>query len=119
VTTAKDPAQYYPGLADACRRAYHATIDAIRDAARECGYAIGVHGSLARDIDLIAAPWTEDAVSPADLAEIVRATVAKVGGMGFVSRNDPAEKPHGRLCWSIHLRDGPYLDLSVMPRLPA
>jgi len=30
---------------------------------RDCGYAIAPHGSLARDLDVIAVPWTEDAVS--------------------------------------------------------
>lgn len=29
---------------------------------RGCGYAIGLHGSMKRDVDLIAAPWTDDAM---------------------------------------------------------
>lgn len=30
--------------------------------AREVGYAVGLHGSLRRDVDLIAAPWTDEVV---------------------------------------------------------
>lgn len=39
-------------------------IKLIWKLAREVGYAVGVHGSLKRDMDLIAVPWVEDAVSP-------------------------------------------------------
>ena len=38
-------------------------ITKIRQIARKHGWAIGVHGSLKRDIDLIAVPWTWEAVS--------------------------------------------------------
>ena len=44
-------------------------IDRVRALAREVGYAIGVHGSLERDVDLIAVPWVEEAVGPEALAE--------------------------------------------------
>ena len=33
-------------------------INRIRKLAREVGYAVCVHGSLKRDFDLIAVPWT-------------------------------------------------------------
>lgn len=113
---------YERRVADRCRRLYRLTIDAIRDAARKNGYAVGVHGSLARDIDLIAVPWSEDAVSATELAEAVRAAAAKANplGVAFVSQSDtqpcPRAKPHGRLCWAFQLGGGPYIDLSVMPR---
>ena len=96
-------------------------IPIVRRVAREHGYAIGVHGSLARDIDLIAVPWTLEA-SPRE--ELVHAIVSAVGGYirnellgsdGTIMRN-PEAKPHGRLAWSIHVAGGTYLDLSVMPR---
>jgi hypothetical protein len=47
----------------------------IRKIAEAHGYAIGLHGSMMRDFDLIAAPWIEDA-SPAEvLVEKIRAAV--------------------------------------------
>lgn len=119
--TGKRLDRYYPGLAETCRRAYRLTIDAIRDAAKAHGYAIGVHGSLSRDIDLIACPWTVDAAPAADLAEAVRAAAAGAipGGNCWSMQGDPKPKPHGRLCWSFHFAAGGYLDLSVMPRVHA
>lgn len=112
--------QYYPGLAAACLKAYRLTIDAVREAARTKGYCLAVHGSLARDIDLVAVPWTEEAASAEELAEAVRAAAEKANplGVAFVAGDDscPRAKPHGRLAWSFHLGAGPFIDLSVMPR---
>jgi hypothetical protein len=102
--------------------AFEEHIGTIRRVAREHGYAIGVHGSLARDIDLIAAPWIEEC-APAEV--LVRAIAAAVDGVidnlpGNETAGDakrfPVAKPHGRLAWSIQLGGGPYIDLSVMPR---
>lgn len=77
------------------------------------GYALALHGSLQRDLDLIAVPWTEQAVPPDEL-------VSSLCGIFDVEPNhpigSPQVRPHGRLSWSIPLWWGAYLDLSVMPR---
>lgn len=104
----------WPGCEAQCFAAYCRIIDAVRAAAERCGYAIAVHGSVARDIDLIAAPWTDSAVSAGELALCIAGVSS-----GFIDAEDakaPIRKPHGRLCWRIHLGGGPYIDLSVMPR---
>lgn len=98
-------------------------IDRIRTIARECGYAIGVHGSEARDLDLIAAPWAVEAVSAQDLVDAIcgalglRERAANVYPDSTIMPN-PEPKPWGRLGWSL---DGcppqwEYVDLSVAPR---
>jgi hypothetical protein len=107
---------------------YERLIGPIREKARELGYAVGVHGTLKRDIDLIAVPWTRDAVPPASsrrpsatwpgrstAASPTRRGSRTAGGSGPAAR---PSKPHGRLCWTYHLGGGPYIDLSVMPRWP-
>ena len=33
--------------------------------------------------------------------------------------HNPQAKPHGRLCWSIQLGGGAYIDLAVMPLVKA
>ena len=89
------------------------SIDKIRELAREVGYAIGVHGSLERDLDLIAAPWTDSAVGNAELINhIAKGMDARV--------IDLERKPLGRYAASIQL-DGWFklIDLSVCPRLPS
>ena len=100
-------------------------VEELRTVARELGYAIGTHGSMVRDIDLIAVPWTNEAVSAAELAEALRKRTQELCSAAFLSdleRDEfflcgcPGLKPHGRLTWSFHVGGGPYLDLSVMPR---
>jgi len=111
--------------------AYCSLYPALCDVARDHGYALAVHGTLSRDMDLLAVAWTEEAVDPIDLVKaIVKAVDGQMGMAGRskgdgtfeeVSTWDPAEKPHGRLAWSICLRDfawngtHPFIDLSVIP----
>lgn len=84
--------------------------------ARELGYALALHGSLQRDLDLIAIPWTEDAASPTDL---VIALCVEFDVSPNHSIDAPNKMPHGRIGWSIPLWWGAYIDLSVMPLAPA
>lgn len=91
----------------------------IREVARALGYAIAVHGSLARDIDLVAIPWTEEAHDGETLAQAVAGAAAATGDgwAGVGGAFAPKPKPHGRTAWTIHLEGGTYIDLSVTPRL--
>jgi hypothetical protein len=84
-------------------------------AARGCGYALAVHGSKCRDIDLLAVPWVSDAQEP-DL--LVRRLVGVLAGfMGrSVQAGDWSDRPHGRRSATIILPGMcPEIDLSVMP----
>jgi hypothetical protein len=87
----------------------------IVDVAKKYGYAIGLHGSMSRDLDLIAAPWTEEAIC----ADQLISKIAEACG-GFVSADlltvNPEYRPHGRMAYSIQLGRGLYVDISVMPR---
>lgn len=86
-------------------------VDRIRALAREVGYAVGVHGSLERDLDLIAAPWVETAVSPAELAQHIADGLG-----GRVVDFEHQDKPCGRWSCNIHTPDWTkMIDLSVMP----
>jgi hypothetical protein len=105
---------------------YEWLIGPLREKARELGYALAAHGTLVRDIDLIAVPWTRTAVDARTLAQALNDVAAAYnGGTAFRKPDEddayfwagsPGLKPHGRLVWSIHLGGGPYIDLSVMPR---
>lgn len=79
--------------------AYVGLYPFLRDVAKLNGYALGVHGSLANDFDLIAVPWVENAVSAdkliTELAEVVGGEIPEI--------QQPGIKPHGRLAWTVHL----------------
>jgi hypothetical protein len=82
------------------------------------GYALAVHGSLARDFDLIAVPWAET-VAPAEtvLAEVTTIFAVKVVG-------EVEQKNHGRIAYTLRIgwgecaADLSFL-MSVMPGSPA
>lgn len=123
---------------------YKRLIEPLRVVARRLGYALVVHGSMLRDLDLVAVPWVEDGVVPAKtLAKAIQHKARELTGyaepdplearsinpkwfrdglMGYCPMNGRliCGKSHGRRCWAYWLtpdRGGPYIDLSVMPRL--
>jgi hypothetical protein len=98
-------------------------MPALRFVARQCGYALAVHGSLKTDIDLIAVPWRDSAPDAHYVAEQIRLTAERIIGTARMREGDPnpTQKDCGRLAWSFYLQpdgiEGPYIDLSVMPKL--
>lgn len=91
---------------------YFTIYPMLANIARENGYALAVHGSIGRDFDLIATPWTDEAVAPELLIAALRdGSATLVQGTGVATA-----KPHGRLCWNLELGAGAYLDVSVIPR---
>lgn len=76
------------------------------------GYALGVHGSMVRDLDVIAVPWEEGAVSAIQLRDAI---IGEVHGYLLSHEREPKVRPHGRLCWPIYISPEYYIDLSVMP----
>lgn len=94
----------YPAL-------YAITYMRLVPIAREKGYALALHGSMSRDLDLVAIPWADDAADARELAQAIHDSTGGVPGDDWGST-----KLHGRLCFPIHLGGGPYIDLSVMPR---
>lgn len=104
---------------------YAQALPRIRAKAKELGYAIALHGTMTRDLDLLAVPWIEDAADPQTLVEMI---ADELGGfvVGAASHRaeieqssvptGPQQMPHGRLAWNICWGGRPFIDLSVMPR---
>lgn len=92
---------------------YAALYPELAEVARSHGYALAVHGSLARDFDLIAVPWAESVSEPgAVVAELVR-------DFALTLTADATEKPHGRRCYTLSVGFGEcFLDLSFTPSAP-
>lgn len=105
------------------KRATRAFVDAfLQDVmpeltmvARGCGYALAVHGSLARDIDIIAIPWTKQADDADFLLQRLCGCLASKVGRAFAEKAW-TEKAHGRRAKTIILPGMcPEIDFSVMP----
>jgi len=90
----------------------------MRVAAKELGFALAVHGSLNRDVDLIAVPWVEkDVATPDDLLTALIGVCKGVVGRANCHDKEWVIKPHNRLAKVIMVYVGEntaHLDLSVM-----
>lgn len=105
------------------------------EVARSHGYALAIHGTVTADLDLIAVPWTDQAISSEALRQ---ALMDHIGGCGYddllrrqglneehvaqiMARKESRmahtgeAKPHGRIAWNLYLDAGAKVDLSVLP----
>jgi len=97
--------------------------------AREFGYNLVVHGSMNRDLDLIAIPWVDD---PKDEIEMIKAFDMHLRGTRYSDGNEKtgymfSVLPGGRKSYVINLNRGGewnqyddkqyYIDISVTPLL--
>jgi dissimilatory sulfite reductase (desulfoviridin) alpha/beta subunit len=81
---------------------------------QEHGYALAVHGSLARDFDLVAIPWAEKVADPEAVIAAVQATfcVRIIG--------EPTKKNHGRIAHTLSVGFGECaIDLSFIKIAPS
>lgn len=79
--------------------------------ARAHGYALAVHGSLARDFDLIAVPWVPEPSSHRAVIDAILATFAIKE-----HPRPPTLKEHGRVAYTLVVGFGECaVDLSFMP----
>ena len=86
----------------------------IRQVAAECGWAVGIHGSVVHDLDLMAMPWTEQHTTADELAE----RLTELNEPNFrrePEMSQPGEKPNGRIVYTIFM-GGTYIDMNVIDR---
>jgi hypothetical protein len=76
---------------------YLSRLPAIRQAAKDNGYAIGVHGSTRRDFDLIATPWRDGYSDRDTLAKAIQNAACGIVSNSFSWEN----KPCGRIATSF------------------
>lgn len=84
----------YPKLAEICK---------------EHGYALAIHGSLQRDMDLVAIPWTGEAVTPRKLMNAIQKQLA-------VKFEHKSEHLFGRIAYTVSVGFGEcFMDFSFFP----
>lgn len=108
---------------------YSFYYEAIKAIGIEYGYNIVLHGSMNRDLDLIAIPWIEELGDKQKMIELIADTLG-----GFILHDSHRLKPHGREVWVVNINrtikskfngmsteiekhNDPqyYIDISVMP----
>jgi hypothetical protein len=92
---------------------YCALYPELTEIARKHGYALSVHGSLARDFDIVCIPWVESPSTPDTVVNEMATTFS------FKVIGEPGKKPHGRIAYTLSIGFGEcFLDLSFMPLIP-
>lgn len=82
----------------------------IRRVASEGGWAIGVHGSITNDLDLMAMPWIENHITADELAERIQEVVDNQGRKYVKTEG---EKPNNRVVYTI-FAGNTYIDMNVI-----
>lgn len=130
-------------MKDPTRAPFYACLyHGLCDIARKHGYALCIHGSVTRDLDIVAVPWTNEAVDAIVLKDALMKHIGACDYEGLITKQLPdrpdlvkqivdnehartdkdphdsdgaAIKPHGRRSWNLYMDFGSKVDLSVMP----
>ena len=92
--------------------AYIALLPALTKAADQCGYAIGVRGSIAHAMELIAAPWATEASDGQSLL----IAMAEAIGQDAACLFGPVQMPLGRTAYVINVTPDVQICVNVAPR---
>jgi hypothetical protein len=96
---------------------FELALAVARQAAPRYGYELGLHGSGQPELDLIAAPWADNAIPGDMLAERILVALLHDFRYAYVGWEDD-RKPHGRVVYTIRLTRDLIVNLSVLPRRP-
>lgn len=108
---------------------YSVCLESLQKIARDMGYNLIIHGSMNRDMDLVAIPWIDNPKSHAELLQ----SFCEYLGVPYLTNtnNEPCHfsiLPGGRSSYIINLNRGGskyngyldeqyYLDISITPLL--
>ena len=97
------------------RASFYASIwNDLRNAAMDCGWALGLHGSLNSDMDIMAMPWVEGAKSVDEMIEHLINTCFSNNPFNDISKTPHTDKPNNRVVYTIHIYKDFYLDINVI-----
>lgn len=93
---------------------YAALYSGLCEVARSHGYALAIHGSVSRDLDLIAVPWIDNADSVIALIAGLAKRVGICSDSESIKIDGPEDKPCGRQAWKLQIDHGLSIDLSII-----
>lgn len=111
----------------AIKRHYTEILPVIREVARKCGYAIAVQGSMTRDFDLVAVPWSSKFLHRETLVLRIEKAICEyrfirtVSELRKIQKSHAHQEKHGNVGEGFVVMTGAdtYLDmLVIIPRHP-
>jgi len=85
----------------------------FRKSALDCGWALGLHGSLNSDMDIMAMPWIEEAKPIEEMIESLELCLTKPDEQIFKTTKS-IDKPNNRVVYTIHIFADFYLDINII-----
>lgn len=96
------------------RAAFYASMwPDFKDAALKCGWALGLHGSLASDMDIMAMPWTEEATPAEEMIKALSDCFTE-SPFSHEHRIPHKGKPNGRIVYTMSIWADFYLDINII-----
>lgn len=93
------------------RAAFYACMwDDLRQAALDHGWALGLHGSLASDMDIMAMPWTENAAPVWDMIMALRKCFGRARDIDVTE----SSMPNNRKVFTLSIFADFYLDINII-----
>jgi hypothetical protein len=93
------------------RAVFYASLwDDLRQAAMNKGWALGLHGSLSRDMDIMAMPWTREASSDIEMIEALKNCFTDAENLDL----DVSDMPNNRRVFTLSIWADFYLDINVI-----
>jgi hypothetical protein len=89
---------------------YAAMWEDFRNAALDKGWALALHGSLANDMDIMAMPWTEEAVNPLEMILALKKCFDKPKEIYLTE----TPMPNNRIVYTLSIWADFYLDINVI-----
>lgn len=89
---------------------YAAMWEDFRKAAIDRGWALGLHGSLSSDMDIMAMPWVENACHPLDMVLALKQCFDKTKEINI----HETLMPNNRTVYTLSIWADFYLDINVI-----
>lgn len=86
----------------------------FRQAAMDNGWALGLHGSLNSDMDIMAMAWIDDAKPVEEMIEALENCLTEPDKDLWVPTRISKDKPNNRVVYTIHIFADFYLDVNVI-----
>lgn len=95
---------------------YACLLESLRKIAFDNGYALAIHGSCAKDLDLIAVRWNEVYSSPEKLVKSFIKEISEYtfGNLSILEITKPEVKFENQIHYIIPIIDDWFIDLTVI-----
>ena len=96
------------------RAAFYASMwEDLKNAAHDCGWALGLHGSLNSDMDIMAMPWKEGSAPAGEMIRKLCSCFTDEENLHNTLRRS-VDNPNNRVVYTLSIWADFYLDINII-----